>query len=63
MLGAAGAESGETRAATGSETALAARRALETLGIPPKDASRRVESVLEKQADLSLEDTIRAALR
>jgi Holliday junction DNA helicase RuvA len=45
------------------DVATAARQALETLGLPPREAAARVEKVLEKEPDLPLEDAIRRALQ
>ncbi len=50
-------------AAVEAHKAAAARQALETLGLAPRAASTRVNKVLADEPELSLEETIRAALR
>lgn len=60
-LGAAGA--GDSPPGAAADVATAARQALETLGIPPREATARIEKVLGRNPDLALEDAIRAALQ
>ncbi|MBN1257901.1 MAG: Holliday junction branch migration protein RuvA [Planctomycetes bacterium] len=49
--------------ASARDVSAAARQALETLGVAPREAASRVEKVLQAEPKLSLEDTIRAALQ
>ncbi len=63
----ADADAGGTGAApipgAATDTASAARQALETLGLKPADAAGRVERVRATEPDLDLEETIRRALQ
>lgn len=45
------------------DLATTAARALESLGIPAKEAAQRVAKVMEKNPGISLEDCIRSALQ
>ena len=49
--------------APAKDVASAARQALETLGIAPREATARVEKVLSSEPTLALEDVIRKALQ
>lgn len=61
MLGSSTVPKGGT--APVSDTSSAARRALETLGVNPREASNRVEKVISKNPDIALEELIRLALQ
>ncbi|MHC4874404.1 MAG: Holliday junction branch migration protein RuvA [Planctomycetota bacterium] len=58
-----GASAGQGSVAPASDTASAAKRALETLGVNPREASTRVEKVLSKNPDIALEELIKLALQ